>query len=130
MRAELVCLCGDLDVVRLFLDRGVDLTRGNGFAIGLVETKKALLGIYRSYRDKISALQTQADIALCYCCKEGHIGGVYRLLWAGANPRARIPELYEAEDDPDMHGTALEAAVFNGHFDILKRIGVDPVRLT
>ena len=128
VRAELVCLCGDLDVVRLFLDRGVDLTRGNGFAIGLVETKKALLGIYRSYRDKISALQTQADIALCYCCKEGHIGGVYRLLWAGANPRARIPELYEAEDDPDMHGTALEAAVFNGHFDILKRIGVDPAR--
>jgi ankyrin repeat protein len=127
VRAELVCLC-DLDVVRLFLDRGVDLTRGNGFAIGLVETKKALLGIYRSYRDKISALQTQADIALCYCCKEGHIGGVYRLLWAGANPRARIPELYEAEDDPDMHGTALEAAVFNGHFDILKRIGVDPAR--
>ena len=28
----------------------------------------------------------------------------------------------------DMHGTALEAAVFNGHFDILKRIGVDPAR--
>ncbi len=95
VRAELVCMCGNLDVVRLFLDRGVDLTRGNGFAIGLVETKKALLGIYRSYRDKIPALQTQADIALCYCCKEGRIGGVYRLLWAGANPRARVPELYE-----------------------------------
>ena len=126
VRAEDVCRCGDLDVVRLFLDRGVDLTRGNGFAIGLVETKKALLGVYRSYRERIPALQKQIDIALCHCCKEGRIGGVYRLLWAGANPRAKVPELDEPDDDPEMYGTALEATMFSGNFESLKRIGVDP----
>jgi len=125
---RLVCCCGNLDIVRLFLDCGADLTRENGFAFGLVETKKALLGIYRSYRNRIPGLQRQADIALCHCCREGRIGGVCRLLWAGADPRARVPALEDEDDDPDMYGTSLEAAAFGGHYEILKRIGVDPFR--
>lgn len=125
---QLVCRCGNLDVVRLFLDRGVDLTRDNGFAVGLVETKKALLGVFRSYRERFPQLQRQADIALRYCCREGRIGGVYRLLWARANPLARVPDLDYEDDDPEMWSTALEAAVFWGHHEIVKRIGVDAAR--
>lgn len=126
--ARLVCCCGDLDIVRLFLDRGVDLTRENGFAHGLVETKKALLGVFRTYRDRIPGLQTQADIALRYCCKEERMGGVYRLMWAGADPRAKVPDLDYDEDDPEMWDTALEAAAFAGNYEILKRLGVDRAR--
>ncbi len=126
--APLVCMCGNLDLVRLFLDRGIDLTEGNGFAEGLIETKKALRGIFRSYRDKIPALQQQADFALYECCKNGFFGAFYRLLWAGANPRAKVPGIRYFKDRPEMYVTTLELIVSLGHFELLKHIGVDPAR--
>jgi ankyrin repeat protein len=93
VRMREACYSGSPELVRLFLEHGGDPPSDDAFAEALLTGNKAMLGIYRSYVARIPSLQQQADIALRYCCEDGRLGGVCRLLWAGANPRAKVPSL-------------------------------------
>ncbi len=126
VRPWVVCQCSCPEMVGLFMDHGADLTEGNAFADALAETGKAMFGVFRDRVGRMPDLQRQADIALRYCCEDGRFGGVCRLLWLGANPRAKVPSMNEPDEEPDFWMPALDAAVTDGHCDIVKRIGVDP----
>lgn len=116
--------CGNSQIMRLFMDRGADPTKDDVLADSLCcHAIKPLVGIYKSYHEKIPGLQRQIDIALCHHCREGHIGSVCLLLWAGANPRAKVPELGRNEE---WTSTALEEAVLWSRMDIVEKIGIDP----
>ena len=67
----------------------------------------------------MTALQLQADMALCYFAKEGNLRCVGLLLWAGARPDAKIPE---DDSKPEFSDScALEEAARAGHLDVLKK---------
>lgn len=85
-----------------------------------VEYKKA-------HSELASALQEQVDRALRHFCYEGDLKWVSLLLWAGANPRSRGPDMDDRwVDDPECHTTALKEACSKGNLDVLKKLKPDP----
>jgi hypothetical protein len=67
------------------------------------------------------------DLALRHHAKEGKLGWVCLLLWAGGNPHLPLLDIGE-EADPDYDGrtTALEEALRGGYVEIVRKIPIDP----
>lgn len=122
------------EVVRLFLSKGADLITGAPFAEAFKYKIRTAIGPYleakRAHPELTIKLQEQADRALRYFCDEGNLKWVSLLMWAGANPRSRGPNLHEWSDeaDPDSFTTAIEEACSTGRLDILKRLRIDPIK--
>lgn len=112
--------------LRLFMDNGADFRTGYPIAHAFQEGIRTMLGLYKTYVGQYAEIQKQADMALRYHCEEGNMGWVCRLLWAGANPRAKVLRTND-EEDPELEATALECAASSGHCDVVKKI-VDPAK--
>ena len=120
-----VCSTGNPEIIRFFLDRGMDAVTGNPFAHALEHPKRPFIGIYLRYREKIPELNHQVNLALRHHAREGNLKWVSLLLWAGADPHVRLPEI-DSDPDPDFDSTALEEAVRSGHEEVINKIGIDP----
>jgi ankyrin repeat protein len=126
-----VLLTWEPQMIRFFLDRGADVITGAPFACAFRERVRTALGPYVEYKkahsELASELQDQIDRALRHFCYEGDLKWVSLLLWAGANPRSRGPDMDDRwEDDPECHTTALEEACSKRNLDVLKKLKPDP----
>ncbi len=124
---ESVCDTCNPQLIRYFLDNGADTETGRPFAKGLRRACRLFIGIYMSYKDKITGLKPQLDLALRYHVDENHIGSVCLLLWAGADPRNPVPDI-DDEDGNSIVLTALEEAAWNGQVEMLEKMKVDPAK--
>lgn len=124
---EDVCRTGNPEIMRFFLDRGIDAVTGQPFAKALCHPKRPQLGIYMRYRETIPDLTNQVNLALRHHAREGSLKWVCLLLWAGGDAHVRLPDVGE-EPDPEGDSTALEEAVRLGRQAIVDKIGIDPAR--
>src|SRR5689334_15103229 len=115
---------GNLPMIKFFLDRGADLFEGYPFYHGLIGPTRMWLGLYKTYQPKHPELQFQADMALRHFAQEGSMRGVSLLMWLGANPRTKVAD--SPDQDEDCWETALEDAAYRGNLDIIKRMRPDP----
>ena len=111
-------------ILRWFEDRGVDLETDLPLAAAFRWRKRVSLGTYMRFRKKMPQLQLQADIALRHHAGEGDLKWVCLLLWAGANPRAEVPDV-DGNDSNGNKRSALAEAIRRGHFEIVKKFKVD-----
>lgn len=114
-------------ILRWFIDRGLDMESGWPIAFAFKHKHREFLGIYMSLRDKIPSARHQANMALRFHAREGSLKWVSLLMWAGADPRAEVPNL-ECDPPEECMGSALEDAVAHSQMDVLKKIGIDPSR--
>jgi len=116
------------DIMRWFIEHGADVETGNPLAQALCNRIRTSLGIFRSYKDRFSSFQEQANIALRYHCREGNLKWVSLTLWAGADPYAKGPDSWHEDPDPENDQNALELAAGYENFDVfnLKKIRLDP----
>ncbi len=126
-----VLLTWEPRMIQFFLNHDADAISGAPFAIAFREKVRTALRPYVEYKKAHSelapALQEQADRALRYFCYEGDLKWVSLLLWAGANPRSRGPDMDDRwADDPECHTTALKEACSKGNLDVLKKLKPDP----
>jgi hypothetical protein len=124
---EDVCRTGNPEIMRFFLDRGIDAVTGQPFAKALCHPRRPQLGIYMQYRDKIPGLKHQVNLALRHHAQVGGLKWVCLLLWAGGDAHIRLPDV-EEESDPEDDSTALEEAVRFGQIKIVEKIGIDPAK--
>jgi len=87
--------------------------------------RRDFLGIYMELRDRVKSARKQAAMALRVHCREGNMRWVSLLLWAGVDPRAKVPDMDSSTPEQFM-GTALEDAVCGSKIDIVRKIGIDP----
>lgn len=109
------------EILRLLIRLGADTYSGYPMAEGLKRAPRAFLGIYKDFLEQHPTWIFQANMALRHFCYNGSIQGVCLLLWAGADPRAKVPE--KADEDEDMWQSALWHACINGHVQVVKKIG-------
>jgi len=116
------------DIMKWFIEQGADVETDNPLAFALSNRIRTALGIFKSYKDRFSSFQEQANIALRHHCKEGNLKWVSLTLWAGGDPYAKGPDSWHEEPDPENDQNALELAAGYEHFDIfsLKKIRLDP----
>ena len=111
--------------MRLFIEKGLDPLEDNNFGKVLHCKVRTAIGVFKEYKSRIPGLQQQADMALRRFCRDGNLKWVCLLLWAGANPRARVPDLYD-EEEPEDYRSGLEQAVHCGRHEVIKKIGINP----
>ncbi len=122
------------EVVRFFLSKGADVIKGAPFADAFRYKIRTAIGPYlevkRAHTELAKHLQEQADRALRFFCYEGNLKWVSLLMWAGADPRSRGPNLHEWSDDSDSDSftTAIEEACSKGRLDVVKRLRIDPAK--
>ena len=114
-------LDGGPEIIKLFLDFGVDPTREDAYFHGLCSAVNPLLFLLKEYKDRFPDLQRQAEMALCHYSEKGHLRAVSLLLWAGARPDSKIYDV-NGPEDPEYGESALEVAARSGNLDILKRL--------
>jgi hypothetical protein len=120
------------EVIRFFLSKGADVITSRPFTDAFKYKIRTAIGPYlevkRAHPEHAHELQEQADRALRWFCYEGNLKWVSLLMWAGANPRSRGPNLHEWSDELDTESftTPIEEACSKGRLDILKRLAVDP----
>ena len=125
---ENVLLEWNPSIIRLFIDRGADIISGAPFAIAFSEKIRTTLGPFleckRNHPELVPQLQEQADRALRYFCAQANLKWVSLMLWLGADPRSRGPNMsyWDDEEDPDSFTTALEEASTKGNLEILKKL--------
>jgi ankyrin repeat protein len=118
-------------MIRFFLENGADVVTGAPFAVAFREKIRTALRPFVEYKkahpELAPQLQEQADRVLRHFCYEADLKWVNLLLWAGANPRSRGPDLDDRwADDPECHTTALKEACSKGNLDVLKKLKIDP----
>ncbi len=123
----------DPQLIRYFLDRGVDPIEGRPFAYAFQERIRTALRAFVDYKQAHPELgpqlQEQIDCALRYFCGEGDLKWVCLLLWTGADPRSTGPCLgKDWTEDPECHTTGLAEACRPESNDILKKLKPDPKR--
>jgi hypothetical protein len=111
-------------ILRWFEDRGVDLETHLPLAAAFRWRRRAALGTYMRFRKKMPQLQLQADMALRYHAGEGDLKWVCLLVWAGANSRAEVPDIY-GDDSDENKRSALAEAIRRGHFEVVKKFKID-----
>jgi len=112
-------------LIRWFIDRGIDMEEGLPIAHALLKRHRGFLGIYMDLRDRIPSDRRQAAMALRVHCREGSMRWVALLLWAGTEPREKVPDL-EYKPPEEFIGTALEDAVHRSQIEVVRKIGIDP----
>ena len=116
-------------IMRWFVADGLDLECDcYPIARAFRDKHREFLGVYMSVRDTVLTARRQATMALRYHAADGNLKWVSLLLWAGADPRLRVPRMDDSDIDEEDLETALVAAVRRGQFDVVKKIGVDPAR--
>ena len=79
------------EIVKLFIEVGVDTQTGYPIARALQRAPRAFLGLYKTFVDRFPEWRFQADMALLHFFSQGSMRGVCLLLWLGADPRAKVP---------------------------------------
>lgn len=116
-------------IMRWFVANGLDLECDcYPIARAFRFKHREFLGVYMSVRDTVPTAQRQATMALRCHAADGNLKWVSLLLWAGADPRLPVPRMDDSDVDEEDLETALVAAVRRGQFDVVKRIGIDPMR--
>ena len=80
-------------LIRWFIERGLDVEEGCPIAHALRNRRRDFLGIYMDIRDRVPSARKQAAMALRVHCREGNLRWVSLLLWAGVDPRAKVPDM-------------------------------------
>lgn len=122
-----------------FRSAGYDLTARHEMAsiLGYGTSNRPLLGFVKRHRTEAPRIQRELNLALGYQVKQGNERGVSLCLWAGADPHspasdaeANASVLDDPEDtsEQDTGWSAIERAASEGHLNILKRLGPDPIR--
>lgn len=125
VRFEDVCRTGNPEIIRFFVDSGLDVLTGDPFAHALCYPNRSLLGIYMRYRKQIPDWERQLNLALRHHVQTGNLKWISLLLWAGGNPRLRLPDVGQ-KPDPENDTSALELAVRFNRDEIVEKIGIDP----
>lgn len=124
---DIVIETRDMAILRWFIDRGLDLETGFPIAEMFRNMHREFLGLYLNIADRIPSARMQAAMALCHHAREGNMKWVCLLLWAGADPRMRVPDLdyipYEG-----YRTTAVLEAVRNERIEIVRKFKIDPTR--
>jgi hypothetical protein len=119
----------DPKLIQLFLDGGADVVTEYPFAVAFGEKIRTALNRFVAYKrdhpEREKELQGQLDRALRFFAREGDLKWVSLLMWAGGNPRSVGPIL-DAEDDPEMYESALQAMAYGHNVAVLKRLKPDP----
>ena len=120
-------------IFRFFLACGADAVEGSPFAVAFSNKIRTALGPFvelkRSRPELSAALQEQVDCALRYFCGKGDMKWISLMLWAGANPRSRGPNLdKDYTNDPECFTTALREGSYSGNVEVLKKLKPDPKR--
>jgi hypothetical protein len=114
-------------IIRWFIANGMDLESGYPIAKAFANKQREFLGIYMDLRDRIPTARLQAAMALRHHVANGNLKWVSLLLWAGADPRMRVPHLDDQDAAEEDYSTALVDAVRYGHLEIVKKM-IDPAR--
>ena len=88
-------------LIRLAMQRGLDVRGGDGFADALLSTgcSKLLLRIYLELKDDYPELIYEAHIALRAAAEEGKIRAAALLTWVGVDPFLKFPgSPYDPDD--------------------------------
>ena len=118
----------DPEIMEYFIGKGADVETDYPLAWAFIGRIRTALGIYKRYKNRFTTFQKQADMALRYHCKDGNLKWVSLMLWAGADPYAKGPEMPDEESDPEGDLNALEWAALYENFDVfdLKNVRLDP----
>jgi len=108
------------DLIDYFILHGADADSEHPLAFSLIERRRPAIGAFKRHRKRVPSFQEQCDIALRYFSMEGDQKWVALLLWAGANPHSVGPVFPPFEPDPNEDLCAVEIAVQDGHYDLLK----------
>ena len=116
----------NIDLYERFRLAGYDLTKRHEMAsvLGHGTSNRPLYGFAKKHRSEDPAIQRELNLALGYQAREGNARGVALCLWAGADAHAHPTE----DELPEDGWSAIEAAAYGGHLEILKRLGPDPAR--
>jgi hypothetical protein len=120
----------DLTLMERFWEHGVDYTREHVLARYLSrETKnKPAYGWARRHRDDPRVARELA-MALGEALIEDHEKAALLLIWAGADPHLKVPDLHSSEDeekDPELQVSGVEWCVTFGRGRLLPRLKPDP----
>ena len=112
---------------RFFLEFGVDFTKGHALAFELVlnSSNRPAYGWAKRHKDDPRVARELA-MALGDAVDEDRERAVALLLWAGADPHARVPNLRwfreGQEDDPESDESAVAIAIRSGKGKFLVRL--------
>lgn len=116
----------DPHVMEYFIERGADIESGHPFAHAFCERIRTALRPFKTCRQRVPAIQEQANIALRHHCKEGNLKWVSLMLWAGADPLEPGPETPGEQLVEDDEG--LSALGYAALYDHLEVFDLKPVR--
>jgi hypothetical protein len=120
--------CREPAIMKWFVERGLDLETGSPIAHAFRYGHRDFLGVFLDVKDRVPTAVKQASMALRHVAGEGNLKWVSLLLWAGADPRLPVPDCDGREDSEEFYSTAIEAAVFGGHAEVVKKFKLDPVK--
>lgn len=94
----------DLPLMKRFIAMGVDPLKNYGFARALDATRaKPMLRLFKELRGRFPGLDAELNLALLLAVSDSSARWVALLVWAGADPLARVPRSPDIEDvDPEM----------------------------
>jgi ankyrin repeat protein len=119
------------ELIRWMISLGFDLETRWPVARALENRQRECLGIFMDLRDRVPSARRQAAMALRVHARDGNLKWVSLLLWAGADPRLRVPTRNDCDpgtETEEDEGTAVEDAVIYGQAEVLKKFKVDPTR--
>ncbi len=116
-----VCEMGNPEIIRLFLERGVDPTTDFAFYHAIVGMTKPALGIYKEWEATFPALKKLLNAALLHFVNEERARGVALCLWAGAEPAEPAIDV-ESSGKEEWREFPLVAAAWKGNLEILKAL--------
>lgn len=117
----------DAEMIDRFWSLGVDVTEVHALARELARSSsRPLYGWAKRHQDD-SRVARELAIALADSIINDRERAIALLLWAGANPHARVPSLqYNDEDYPEDHTSAIECAITYGKGKLLSKLKPDP----
>jgi hypothetical protein len=121
-----VAECYDKDLMRLFLESGVDISRWDALARAIAAGARPLIGVFKEYCHNRPDAQVQLAKALKHFIREKSEKWVSLSLWMGADPRLVTTET--GREDADLASSALEDACLEGDFEIVRLFKLDRQR--
>jgi hypothetical protein len=124
-----LCLTHDLDLIRLGIDRGVDILEPDGWAAAFVRVgSRPLIHFYLEQRDRIPGLKKDAVYALCRAIRESRLRAIALLRWAEVDPLGKAPryEDWEESEDEWTGFPALSLSYSTKPVEILKLLRLKP----